>query len=49
LSKMPEAATFVTLALHIATGAALYIAVLALLYAPSLLKMLRPAPQQVGP
>jgi hypothetical protein len=48
LNRMPEAATFVMLALHIAAGAAVYVAVLALLYAPSLFKMLQPR-QQFGP
>jgi len=49
LSRMPEAATFITLALHIATGAAVYLAMLAVLYAPSLFKMLRPATQHLRP
>jgi hypothetical protein len=48
LNRMPEAATFVMLALHIATGAAVYVTVLALLYAPSLFKLLQPR-QQFGP
>ncbi|MDB5514119.1 MAG: polysaccharide biosynthesis protein [Tardiphaga sp.] len=48
LNRMPEAATFVMLALHIAAGAAVYVAVLALLYAPTLFKRLHPR-QQFGP
>jgi O-antigen/teichoic acid export membrane protein len=48
LMRMPEAATFVMLALHVAAGAAVYVAVLALLYAPSLFRMLQPR-QQFGP
>jgi hypothetical protein len=36
------------LAAHIAAGAAVYLTMLALLYAPSLLKMLRARPQHSG-
>jgi O-antigen/teichoic acid export membrane protein len=41
LSRLPEAPSLVALAGHIAAGAAAYIALLALLYASSLLKMFR--------
>lgn len=41
LSEMPEALTFVLLGLHIAAGAAVYVVVLAVLYAPTLLKLRR--------
>lgn len=46
LRFMPEATGYTTLAAHIATGAAVYVACLALLYAPSVLKILRTRPQQ---
>ena len=38
-------ATFAVLAAHIAAGAAVYFAALALLYAPTLVRILRPRPQ----
>jgi O-antigen/teichoic acid export membrane protein len=41
LSRLPEAPSLFALAGHIAAGAAAYIALLALLYAPSLLRMFR--------
>lgn len=46
LGNLPEASSHVALAEHIAAGAAAYIALLALLYAPSLLKMFRLYQQQ---
>jgi O-antigen/teichoic acid export membrane protein len=49
LSKLPEAPTSLGLAMHIASGAAVYVVVLALLYAPWLLKMIRPRPPQFEP
>lgn len=48
LRLMPEAANFVSLAAHIASGAAVYIALLALFYAPSMFKTIRTRPQQSG-
>jgi hypothetical protein len=48
LRSFPEATKFIVLAGHIAAGAGVYIATLALLYAPTLLKMLRPRPQHSG-
>jgi len=44
----PEAPAFVILVAHITAGAAVYIAALALLYAPSLFKILRSNPQHSG-
>ncbi|UZE47496.1 hypothetical protein ONR75_21515 [Rhodopseudomonas sp. P2A-2r] len=41
LDRMPEARSFGMLALHIAAGAAIYIVVLALLYARTLARLLR--------
>lgn len=41
LTRLPEAGSLMSLAMHIAAGAAIYIAMLAALYTPSLLKMLR--------
>ena len=41
----PEAPAFVILVAHITAGAAVYVAALALLYAPSLFKILRSNPQ----
>ena len=41
LSGLPEAASLVILAVRIAAGAAAYVAVLVLLYAPSLLRIFR--------
>lgn len=49
LRVFPEAGSYRVLAMHIAIGAAVYLAALAVLYAPSLLKMLRQQPQQFGP
>ena len=48
LRLMPETANFVSLAAHIASGATVYTVLLALLYAPSMFKMLRTRPQQSG-
>jgi hypothetical protein len=49
LSNLPEASSLMILAGHIAAGAALYIALLVLLYATSLLRMLRLHQQQSEP
>ena len=49
LSNLPEAPSLMVLAGHIAAGAALYIALLVLLYATSLLRMLRLHRQQSEP
>src|ERR1700738_1796664 len=49
LSNLPEAPSLMVLAGHIAAGAALYIALLVLLYATSLLRMLRLHQQQAEP
>jgi hypothetical protein len=48
LRIFPEARTIAVLATHVAAGAAAYFGALALLYAPSLLRMLRPRPQHSG-
>jgi hypothetical protein len=48
LREFPEAGNTVMLAAHIAAGAAVYLTILALLYAPSLLRMLRARPQHSG-
>ena len=48
LRIFPEARTIPALASHIAAGGAAYFAALALLYAPSLVRMLRPRPQHSG-
>ncbi|OCK61883.1 lipopolysaccharide biosynthesis protein [Bradyrhizobium sp. LMTR 3] len=48
LRIFPEARTIPILGAHIAAGAATYFAALALLYAPSLVRMLRPRPQHSG-
>jgi hypothetical protein len=48
LRIFPEARTIAVLAAHVAAGAAAYFGALALLYAPSLLRMLRPRPQHSG-
>ena len=48
LRVFPEARTMTVLAAHVAAGAAAYFAALALLYAPSLVRMLRPPPQHSG-
>jgi O-antigen/teichoic acid export membrane protein len=48
LRGFPEARTMTVLAAHVAAGAAAYFAALALLYAPSLARMLRPRPQHSG-
>ena len=45
LRIFPEARTIAGLAAHVTAGAAAYFATLALLYAPTLLRMLRPRPQ----
>ncbi|MEH2512882.1 hypothetical protein V1291_004236 [Nitrobacteraceae bacterium AZCC 1564] len=48
LQTLPEAANFVALATHIAGGACVYMVVLAVLYAPSIFKLLSARPQQTG-
>jgi O-antigen/teichoic acid export membrane protein len=48
LREFPEAGNTVMLAAHITAGAAVYLSMLTLLYAPSLLKMLRARPQHSG-
>jgi O-antigen/teichoic acid export membrane protein len=48
LRIFPEARTIAALVAHITAGAAAYFGALALLYAPSLLRMLRPRPQHSG-
>ncbi|MDI4234924.1 oligosaccharide flippase family protein [Bradyrhizobium sp. Arg237L] len=48
LREFPEAENAIKLAAHIAAGAAVYLTMLALLYTPSLLKMLRARPQHSG-
>ena len=45
LRIFPEARNIAVLAAHIAAGAAVYFAALALLYAPTLVRILRPRPQ----
>ena len=45
LRIFPEARTIAALAAHVAAGAAVYFAALALLYAPTLVQILRPRPQ----
>src|SRR5437879_1149092 len=49
LSNLPEAPSVIVLAGHIGAGAALYIALLVLLYATSVLRMLRLPQQQSEP
>ncbi len=49
LNNLPEAPSFSVLAAHISAGTAVYIALLALLYATSLLRMIRPHSQQSEP
>ena len=46
LGLFPEARSLALLVAHIGAGAAIYLAVIALLYAPSLLRLFRPRPQQ---
>jgi len=48
LRIFPEARTIPVLTAHIAAGAAVYFGALALLYAPTLLQILRPRPQHSG-
>ncbi|XIA66479.1 lipopolysaccharide biosynthesis protein [Bradyrhizobium sp. TZ2] len=48
LRVFPEARTTSVMAAHVAAGAATYFAALAVLYAPSLVRMLRPRPQHSG-
>ncbi len=48
LRIFPEARTIAVLAAHVAAGAAAYFGALALLYAPALLRILRPRPQHSG-
>ncbi len=45
LTRLPEATSYTMLAAHIASGAAIYLAVLAILYGPTLLRMLRRQPR----
>jgi O-antigen/teichoic acid export membrane protein len=45
LTALPEATSYPFLAAHIAAGAAIYLLILALLYAPILLRLLRREPQ----
>jgi O-antigen/teichoic acid export membrane protein len=49
LSNLPEAPSLIVLAGHITAGVVVYIALLVLLYATSLLRMLRLRQQQPGP
>jgi O-antigen/teichoic acid export membrane protein len=49
LSNLPEASSLIALALHVAAGAAIYIAFLVVRYASPLLKMLRLRQQQFEP
>jgi O-antigen/teichoic acid export membrane protein len=48
LRIFPEARTVAVLAAHVAAGVAVYFAALALLYAPTLVRLLRPRPQHSG-
>jgi O-antigen/teichoic acid export membrane protein len=48
LRIFPSAPTVPVLAVHVAAGVAAYFAALAVLYAPTLLRMLRPRPQHSG-
>jgi hypothetical protein len=48
LRVFPAAPTIPVLAAHVAAGAAVYFAALALLYAPTLMRMLRSRPQHSG-
>jgi peptidoglycan biosynthesis protein MviN/MurJ (putative lipid II flippase) len=48
LRIFPEARTLAGFAAHVAAGAAVYFGALALLYAPSLVRILRPRPQHSG-
>ncbi len=45
LTRLPEAKSYAVLAVHIAAGATLYVAVLAILYGPTLLRMVRRQPR----
>jgi O-antigen/teichoic acid export membrane protein len=45
LTRLPEAESYGFLAAHIAAGAAIYVIVLALLYAPQMLRLIRRQPQ----
>jgi hypothetical protein len=49
LSNLPEAPSLAVLAIHIAAGAAVYIGLLVLLYAGTLLRMFRLRQQQSEP
>jgi hypothetical protein len=49
LSNLPEAPSLIVLAGHITAGAVIYVALLVLLYATSLLRMLRLRQQQSEP
>jgi hypothetical protein len=48
LRTLPEAGNFVALATHIASGACVYMIVLAILYAPSIFRLLGARPQQTS-
>lgn len=45
LTRLPEATSYAVLAAHIASGAAIYVVVLAILYGPTLLRMVRRQPR----
>ena len=45
LMRLPEATSYLMLAAHIAAGAALYVVALAILYAPTLMRMIRRQPR----
>jgi O-antigen/teichoic acid export membrane protein len=45
LARLPEARSYTMLAAHIAAGAALYVATIAILYAPTLIRMIRRQPR----
>ena len=45
LTRLPEAKSYAVLAAHIASGAAIYVVVLAVLYGPTLLRMVRRQPR----
>jgi O-antigen/teichoic acid export membrane protein len=48
LQTLPEAGNFIALATHIAGGACVYVITLAILYAPSIFRLLSARPQQTG-
>ena len=45
LTRLPEATSYAVLAAHVASGAAIYLGVLAVLYGPTLLRMMRHRPR----